>query len=188
MNEIIDFEDIKTSDLIKGAIYKGGSANNLSSEPISKILPVGNQSGIRFSGKSESPSVVVLYSTFKDKDWPDSLENDLVVFFGDNKVPGKEIHDLPGNRVHRSIFNNYYLSKNNSFPLILLFSKGHSGFDRKFEGVLKPGYKGFQETEDLIAIWKSKEGNRFQNYKATFTLLPVERIDRKTLNKYLITK
>ena len=47
---IIDFNKLNKSDLIKDCICKGGDANNLSSEPISKILPVGNQSGIRFAG------------------------------------------------------------------------------------------------------------------------------------------
>ena len=81
MKTVIEFNKLATTDLIKGAIYKGGVVNNLSSEPISKLLPVGNQSGIRFSGKIENPNVVVLYSTFKNPDWPDSIEDDLVTYY-----------------------------------------------------------------------------------------------------------
>lgn len=183
MQTIIQFKDLKTADLIKGATYKGGEANNLSSEPISKLLPVGNQSGIRFSGKSNNPKVVVLYTTLYDKDWPDSIENEIVTYYGDNKSPGKELHSLPGNQLLKSIFTNYHLSGEKIFPPIYLFSKGEVGFDRIFHGALKPGHKDISEMEDLVAIWKTKDGKRFQNYKAIFTLLPVDRIERKDFIK-----
>jgi hypothetical protein len=181
MRTVIEFKALKSADLIKGAVYKGGQANNLSSEPISKLLPVGNQGGIRYAGRYDNPSLIVLYTTLSDSDWPDSIIGDKVTYYGDNKEPGKEIHELPGNNALRSLFNNYYVSKKQSFPPILLFSKGETGFDRIFEGLLKPGYAQMGETEDLVAVWKTKEGKRFQNYKAFLTLLPVERIERNTL-------
>jgi hypothetical protein len=179
MHKIIPFESLKNADLVKGAIYKGGKAANLSSEPISKLLPVGNQSGIRFSGTIGVPKLVTLYTTLTDNEWPDEISADKVIYYGDNKSPGKEIHDSPGNQVLRSVFNNFYLR--NEYPLILLFSKGIEGFDRVFHGVLAPGFKGLGETEDLIGIWKTKDGKRFQNYKAVFTLLPTEIIERECL-------
>jgi hypothetical protein len=178
MDHVFDFNNLRNADLIKGALYKGGEANNLSSEPISKMLPVGNQSGIRFKGRVEKPEIVVLYFTFKDIDWPDSLVGNCLVYFGDNKSPGKEIHELPGNKILRSIFNNFYLSNSVYFPPIYLFSKGKRGFDRIFEGVLRPGHDGFDESEDLVAFWKTKGVNRFQNYRAIFSLLPIEIVRR----------
>ena len=179
---IIDFNKLNKSDLIKDCICKGGDANNLSSEPISKILPVGNQSGIRFAGTSEQPSLVVLYSTFSDIDWPDLINGDLVTYYGDNKEPGREIHETLGNRLFRGIFNNLHLNRKNEVPPIFLFSKGSTGFDRIFKGLLVPGSTNHLETEDLIAIWKTQNNQRFQNYKAIFTLLPVQIIIRKWIN------
>lgn len=176
---IIDFEKLNKSDLLKDCICKGGNANNLSSEPISKILPVGNQSGIRFAGTSEHPSLVVLYSTFNDIDWPDSIKGNLLTYYGDNKEPGREIHETPGNKLFRGIFNNLHLNRKNDIPPIFLFSKGTTGFDRVFKGLLIPGSPKHKETEDLIAIWKTKNNQRFQNYKAIFTLLPVLAVTRK---------
>lgn len=178
----IDFNKLNKSDLIKDCICKGGDANNLSSEPISKILPVGNQSGIRFAGTSEQPSLVVLYSTFSDIDWPDLINGDLVTYYGDNKEPGREIHETLGNRLFRGIFNNLHLNRKNEVPPIFLFSKGSTGFDRIFKGLLVPGSTNHLETEDLIAIWKTQNNQRFQNYKAIFTLLPVQIITRKWIN------
>ena len=179
---IIDFNKLNKSDLIKDCICKGGDANNLSSEPISKILPVGNQSGIRFAGTSEQPSLVVLYSTFSDIDWPDLINGDLVTYYGDNKEPGREIHETLGNRLFRGIFNNLHLNRKNEVPPIFLFSKGSTGFDRIFKGLLVPGSTSHLETEDLIAVWKTQNNQRFQNYKAIFTLLPVQIITRKWIN------
>lgn len=179
---IIDFNKLNKSDLIKDCICKGGDANNLSSEPISKILPVGNQSGIRFAGTAEQPSLVVLYSTFSDIDWPDLINGDLVTYYGDNKEPGREIHETLGNRLFRGIFNNLHLNRKNEVPPIFLFSKGSTGFDRIFKGLLVPGSTNHLETEDLIAIWKTQNNQRFQNYKAIFTLLPVQIITRKWIN------
>lgn len=183
MDKIIPFEQLEGAHLIKGATYKGGRVPNLSSEPISKLLPVGNQSGIRFSGSTTSPKLVVLYTTLKDKDWPDEIISNKIIYYGDNKSPGKEIHDLPGNQVLRSIFNNFYLKK--EYPLILLFSKGFEGFDRIFHGVLMPGHNNLSEMEDLVAVWKTKDKERFQNYKATFTLLPVEIIKRENIESLI---
>src|SRR5690349_2053165 len=138
MSRIISFELLKEADLIKGATYKGGTASNLSSEPISRLLPVGNQGGIRYSGTAAVPKLVVLYTTLKNNDWPDEILSDKLIYYGDNKLPGKEIHDLPGNQALRSIFNNFYLKR--EYPLILLFSKGFEGFDRVFRGVLSPAF------------------------------------------------
>jgi len=174
----IEFDNLRTADLIKGALYKGGIKNNLSSEPISKLLPVGNQSGIRFSGKAEKPSLVALYTTLADNDWNDIIDVDRVTYYGDNKVPGKEIHDSPGNKVLRAVFNSYHLSERKEYPPIYLFIKGQNGFDRIFAGALKPGYYNMTESEDLIAIWKTKGNKRFQNYKAVFTILPIDIIER----------
>ncbi|MCE7066681.1 hypothetical protein [Dyadobacter sp. CY326] len=184
MSKVIPFNFLKTSDLIKGATYEGGIASNLSSEPISKLLPVGNQAGIRFIGTVATPRLVVLYTTLNDRDWPDELTSDKVIYFGDNKSPGKEIHDTIGNQVLRSIFHSFYLRK--SYPPILLFSKGFKGFDRIFRGILAPGYEGLNEMEDLIAVWRTKEGERFQNYRAVFNILPVEIVERDTLESIIM--
>lgn len=179
---VIEFNNIRNADLIKECIYKGGEANNLSSEPISKLLPVGNQSGIRFTGTTELPTIAVLYSTFADNDWPDHLDNDILFYYGDNKSPGREIHGTPGNKMFKEIYNNLHLNRKETTPPIFLFSKGASGFDRIFKGLLVPGNFQYTEMEDLIAIWKTKENQRFQNYKAVFTLLPTQIISRTWVN------
>ena len=45
--KIIQFTDIKTSDLFIDAIYEGGTNKNISDDPIKEIFPVGNAGGFR---------------------------------------------------------------------------------------------------------------------------------------------
>jgi AspBHI-like restriction endonuclease len=182
MKKEIEFEQISTSDLIKDSLFKGGKANNLSSEPISKIFPVGNQSGIRFSGTFDKPGIVVLYSTFNDLDWPDSLENKILTYYGDNKDPGREVHERPGNKLLRTLFDFLHLNKKERIPPIFLFEKGDAGFDRIYRGILVPGNVNYDESEDLVALWKTKSEKRFQNYRAIFSLLAIDFISRKWVN------
>lgn len=190
-NLLVPFEELVNADLKLNHIYKGGNVNNLSSEPISKILPVGNQGGIRFSGTITKPRLIVLYSTFTDKDWPDCINGNLVTYYGDNKIPGREIHEVQGNKLFRSLFDNLHLGNKVDIPPIFLFSKGKNGFDRVFKGILVPGSGEHKETEDLVAIWKTKNNMRFQNYKAIFTILPEKLIAREwivdIMNNKLIT-
>src|SRR6185312_825265 len=41
-----------------------------------------------------------------------------------------------------------------------------------------PGAKDVSGASDLVALWRTTEGQRFQNYQATFTLLDTPRIPR----------
>lgn len=50
-----------------------------------------------------------------------------------------------------------------------------------FRGLAAPGVPGLTASEDLVAIWRSREGQRFQNYRAFFTILDVGVIPRQWL-------
>ena len=50
-----------------------------------------------------------------------------------------------------------------------------------FRGLAVPGAQDLSPTEDLVAIWKTRNGRRFQNYVATFTILDVARVPRSWL-------
>ena len=51
-----------------------------------------------------------------------------------------------------------------------------------FRGLAVPGFPGISNKEDLVAIWSSKDNKRFQNYKATFSILDVSQVKREWLN------
>ena len=69
------FEKIKIEDrpnwhLYVDAVYKADPhKKNMSSEVLSKLLGVKNQGGFRYRGKTESPDLVVIFSTGEDIYW-----------------------------------------------------------------------------------------------------------------------
>lgn len=176
----VAFESIRGADLHLDALYKGGTTPNLSSEPLSKIIGVGNQGGFRYI-KRGSPSRVVmcaLVSSMDEPDWPDSLdiERGIFTYYGDNRTAGNgDMHDtkLGGNKILRDAFNALHTGNRECIPVFLIFTKFGQGRDYHFRGLAVPGAEGLGSNEDLVAIWKSdKEGRRFQNYRARFTILP----------------
>lgn len=184
----IDFHDLENSDLEVGAIYEGGHHGTLAGEPISKVLRgCGNQGGIRVSGQFGARKFVVLYSTFSDQDWPDRLDSEKakLVYFGDNKKPGCELHETNagGNVFFRELFWNLHATPNGraSAPAIFLFSRHETTASRRsviFRGLCVPGHPGYSEMDDLVAVWKSKDGGRYQNYRAVFSVLNVSVVKR----------
>jgi hypothetical protein len=67
-------------------------------------------------------------------------------------------------------------------PPFFVFTKGERGRDVVFRGLGVPGSKGLSPTEDLVAVWKSSGGDRFQNYKAIFTVLDEPVVQRAWLS------
>ena len=186
----IPFEKLEKSDLIVDAIYEGGSTGNISDEPITKLLEVGNAGGFRYSGPIDNLKLLVLYTTLENADWPDklNLENGVFQYYGDNKKGGQKLLETnkKGNQVLQNIFDSLHSSINprNKVPPIFIFEKHptkKSNRSVKFRGLCVPGTKDKSELEDLVAVWKSNKGYRFQNYLAFFTVLDVNTISRKWL-------
>ena len=191
---IIPFSKISSSSLIVDAIYEGGNAGNISDDPISKILPVPNQGGFRYRGKNTAPELIVLYSSGHNIDWPDVLNKETGVFtyYGDNRAPGKELHDTPnkGNAILRRLFEAVLDDEKRCvIPPIFIFEKNPteaSSRSVRFLGMAAPGDSKIGEVEQLVAIWKSKEGRRFQNYKAFFSVLDISKIERSYIESNFI--
>lgn len=168
-------------------IYKGGVNGNASDDPLSKLLGVNNQGGFRYRRDAVSKiyTLAVLYSTRSDPDWPDFLDSStgLFTYYGDNKKPGRGLEETNkgGNRLLREAFELAYGDQQSrrKVPPFLIFTKSSSGRDVVFRGVAVPGGLSIPQTEDLVAIWKIKDGHRFQNYRAIFTVLDIAHISRK---------
>jgi hypothetical protein len=186
----ISFSDLSTADLIVDAVYKGGLANNAGDDPIAKLLPCGNQGGFRFCGGTTLPScrMAILFSTFSEPDWPDLLEPETgrFVYFGDNRRPGHELHETRGgNKLLRMCFEALHagLQSRLEVPPFFVFSRGPERRDVQFKGLAVPGADGVPATDDLVAIWRTSDGLRFQNYRAIFTILDVSVIRREWINR-----
>jgi hypothetical protein len=130
--------------------------------------------------------MVVIFSTGDDPDWPDRLdpETGSFTYYGDNKTPGGTIHETPrgGNRILRDAFDAAHSGNRSDVPPFFIFTKSGSGRDVVFRGVAVPGSPSLPETEDLVAVWRTTGGRRFQNYRAIFTVLDADRVSREWLN------
>ena len=82
-----------------------GSARD---DPLPHLLNVSNSGGFRYRGSLDRLKLVVLTSSRRDPDWPDmlDLETGIYTYYGDNKRPGRGLHDTPrkGNELLRRLF------------------------------------------------------------------------------------
>jgi hypothetical protein len=189
---MIDFDSLWNADLIVDQIYEGGSAGNAGDDPISKLLGTGNQGGFRVRGTGATKKFVVLYTSGENNDWPDhlNLAKGAFVYFGDNKTSGSELHNKAGNKILRDIFGTLHGATSNRGAIypFFVFEKHRTQFSKrsvKFIGLAVPGYAGITSASDLVAIWKTTGNDRFQNYKATFTILNEPVIKREWINKLI---
>lgn len=187
----ISFDRLSIADLVIDAIYEGGNAGNTADDAISKLLPgCGNLGGFRYAGRGGDLKYVVLYTSGEDKDWPDTLDLNTgrFIYYGDNKTPGHELHDTPkkGNQILRNVFDRLHTMKAPfiGIPPFFVFKKyptANSSRSVQFKGIVVPGFAGITATDDLVAVWKTTDGQRFQNYRATFTVLNEATISRAWL-------
>lgn len=192
MSNIVKHVDLATADLFVGAIYEGQQGGQLSGEPLSKLLPgIGNLGGFRPSGKGDNKKFVVLCTSGEEKEWPDWLDmkTGQFIYFGDNRKPGVELHDTPsgGNRILRHAFELIHAvphQRESVFPFLVFQRHATQVSSRsyQFKGLAVPGGDDLPESMDLVAFWKTIDGQRFLNYRAVFTILDAPRISRAWLD------
>ena len=186
----VPFDSLAAADLHVDAIYLSGTKGTLADEPLPRLMGVGNRSGFRISGSQKSPGGVkyaVLFTTGAEPDWPDFLDPQTGVFtyYGDNRKPGCELHETSngGNRLLRSVFEAAHggIGDRDQVPPFFLFEKALPGRSVRFRGLLAPGAETLTSDDELVAIWRSTGGLRFQNYRARFTVLDAGVIPRTWL-------
>lgn len=189
----IQFENLKTADLVVDTIYKGGNVNGKGSEVLSKLMPGCSNSGgfrkIMRKDGSGLPAYVVLYTSMSELAWPDYLDEETGIFryYGDNRNPGRALLDTPrkGNQLLEFVFDclNSKDGSINNIPPFFIFKKTGTGWDVQFLGLAAPGNPKISPDRDLVAFWRTLDESRFQNYEAYFTVLDTnEPIDRKWLD------
>lgn len=190
----VDFQWLRGADFIVEQIYHGGTRGTVADDPLSVLLPVGNQGGFRYKGSPARGNVrlVVLYTSGHNVDWPDELDvtTGTFTYYGDNRNPGRELHDTQrqGNLIRRDAFANAAGGPDERalVPPFLLFEKASAqGRDVRFRGLMVPGSPLVLADEQLVAIWRNRSGQRFQNYRATFTVLDESVIDRLWIEQVL---
>jgi Restriction endonuclease AspBHI N-terminal/Restriction endonuclease len=193
----VEFDQLPGADLVLDRIYRGGTAGNSSDDPLARLLPgVGNQGGFRAYGSPLKDSVrfVVLYTSGAEPDWPDALDpfTGSFTYFGDNRSPGRELHDTPrrGNLLLSLVFERASSGAQGrqQVPPFLLFDKPGTGRDVRFRGLLAPGSDRVSGEEDLVAVWRTTRGQRFQNCRARFTVLDVPSVSAAWLDQVKVGK
>ncbi|WP_219322110.1 hypothetical protein [Methylovirgula sp. HY1] len=101
--------ELGTADLIVDALYQGGRKGNAGDDPLPRLMRVDSQGGFRYRGRVKGKlEMLVLTTSMNDPDWPDALDVETGVFtyFGDNKKPGRDLHDTgrDGNLILKTIF------------------------------------------------------------------------------------
>ncbi len=179
-------KDLSNVDLLVDEVYGGSRKGNASDDPLPKLLGVDSGAGFRHLGQRPSVNtlkLLVLKTSFADPNWPDALDSEsgTFVYYGDKRDPG-DLHDTPrqGNLILRNLFDEAHQHQHSSdFPPIFLFGNTGTFRDVRFMGVAVPGAIGMGADDDLVAIWRTtSSGVRFQNYKATFTVLDIPVIHR----------
>lgn len=187
----VRFEHLPGSGLSVDTVYAAGPQPNLSADPINRLLPVGTQGGFRYRGPRPRPRLVVLYTTGGVSEWPDELDEitGVVTYYGDNRHAGTRLHDTPrgGNRILRHTFQTMYgpAGERQNLPVYLLFQSVRGSRDVRFRGLLAPGTAFLEPDEELVAIWRSEGGQRFQNYRAKFTVLDVPYVSREWIDEVI---
>src|SRR3954453_13514 len=103
-------DSLENSDFVVNAIYEGGTRGNTSDDALAKLLKAGNQGGFRIHGKWKTHEFryAVLYTSGAETDWPDRLDlnTGLFTYYGDNRKPGKPLHQTSrrGNEMLRFVF------------------------------------------------------------------------------------
>lgn len=185
----VSCDQLATSDIFIDCLYQGGRKGNASDDPLHFLLPVSNQGGFRIVGKKEQPKLIVLTTALDDPDWPDEMDKEVGIFtyYGDNKTPGHELHDTPryGNLLLKYMFDRAYgdMYQRVQVPPVLIFAKGGAWRDMIFLGLAVPGAANLDANSDLIAVWKLRNGSRFQNYRAKFTILDAQMISRQWITE-----
>lgn len=186
----VEFDSLRSADLVVDDVYEGGQSNHLGAEPLARLLSVKASGGIRYLGSADRPSMVVLTTTGRSADWPDSLDAETGVFtyYGDNRRPGRELHNTPirGNEVLRHLFQAAATEQGRiNFPPILIFSSTGERRNQRFLGLAVPGVRGVAPSEELVAIWRSRGGERYQNYRGLFTILDAPNLPRSWLDSVI---
>jgi hypothetical protein len=189
----VGFDRLTDADLVLERVYRGGAAGNAGDDPLAQLLPVGNQGGFRTYGSPAKDEVklAVLYTSGAEPDWPDALDvhTGIFIYYGDNRTPGRELHDTPrrGNLLLTTVFEwtHQGTAGRQRVPPFLLFDKVGPGRDVRFRGLLAPGASWLSGQEDLVAVWRATRGQRFQNYRAVFTVLDVPCVSRAWITQML---
>jgi hypothetical protein len=177
----VGFDKLQGADLVVDAVYESNReapAGALAGEPLNRLMRVGNLGGFRPRSGNAGILFSVITSTGSEAAWPDSLDPyaGVYTYYGDNRSPGQEMHATKqrGNSLLRDAFELAHsgdIDSRKRCPVFFIFEWAGNARDHVFRGMAVPGSSFLAPGEDLVAVWRTINGERFQNYRASFTVL-----------------
>ncbi len=177
----ISYESLGEADLVVDAVYQSDrqvSGGSIAGEPLSKLMSVGNLGGFRLRNGQCGTLFAVITSTGVEAEWPDNLDpySGIYTYFGDNRTPGAEMHKTKqrGNLLLKKAFELAHSEQSQDrqdCPVFFIFEWAGQARDHIFRGMAIPGSEYLAPGEDLVAVWRTVNGERFQNYRASLTIL-----------------
>jgi Restriction endonuclease AspBHI N-terminal len=195
MSDAVPFDQLATADLYVDRVYEGGPSGNVADDPLQRLLPVGNQGGFRYRGSLQRGDLrlVVLYSSGEDPDWPErsTLSRGTSPISATTSGAGAGFMRLSGavttsaassSKLPTEVTHRGSVCRRSSSSLRAkgdaISCLGDSRLREASQGQVRPG-------GDLVAVWRTAQGHRFQNYRATFTILDQGLLQRSWLNDIL---
>lgn len=181
-------DELRLIDIHVDAVLVGGRSGHAGDDPLGPLLGVSNMGGFRYLGKQSAMRLLVITTGGADADWPDSLDRETGIFtyYGDNKKPGAPLHETPrrGNEILRQLYTSPMSSEEDrsSIPPIFVFRAAGEWRDAVFLGVAVPALHTEGTDGALVAIWRTRANQRFQNYRAKFTILDIPEVKREWID------
>ncbi|MQY29633.1 McrB family protein [Nocardia aurantia] len=194
--DAVPVEDLATTDLHVGQLY-GSITPGRSVDPLSRMLRVGVQGGIRGRGQLSRgiARLVALYSTRNEPDWPDFLDErtGTLTYFGDNRDPARDLLDtnLYGNLIFKNSFAAAAgnVSDRAGVPPFFYFERvSDKGPIVRFRGLAVPGAPNGPELGDLVEIVIEGKRGIVRNYRARFTILDTPHVSRQWIDALIAGK
>lgn len=194
----VEIRGIALQDLRVDAVYRNTGRWNNPDDVFNRLFRffdkgINNTSGFRPKSTADGDSDIcksafcLLITNFEEPEWPDQLdrESGIFTYFGDNRKPGRAINqtNLGGNRLLERVYTQLHTGTRSGIQPFLVFEnvQQNDGRYMKFLGLACPGAQGVSALEDLTAVWRVQQNDRFPNYRAIFTILRQEIVHRAWL-------
>lgn len=175
------YEELKNADLYIDAIYSSPRPSRIghADDVLSEFINVPNEGGFRYTKRKDKKTIayIALKLSGYDPAWPDDYDNEtgILTYYGDNKDAGSDVEKTSrkGNLILREMFDALADGGDRlrDIPPILVFQNTGVKRDVRFIGLAVPGIKDVHSDDYFTTIWRSKNGVRFPNYLAKFTVI-----------------
>ncbi len=190
----VPFADLGEADLVVDAVYAAGLSGTPVMTPLASCCPVlatrrvplrrvpGEENGTAGGSIHQRRSGGLARSSgYRDRH---------LHVLRRQPHPRKGLHETPrkGNVLLRDAFAHSLGSAHDrarGVPPFLLFEKATPGRAVRFRGLLAPGGPTLTPDDELSAIWRTTGTQRFQNYRARFTVLDQARVPRAWIRHVL---